>query len=385
LDGRGPGKRASDAGYSTYSFMAENIAYNTFGYKEAVFAWMSSKSGHGYNIIHPSGNHIGIAKNDTTGHYTLVVGNYHTEHCIPSIACESTIHTQDDPVFDKYACSLCFQRRGQQQFGIMGCGFGIEWYKTGDIEAKFEIFMELNNIDPQMLEEDEANLEDFAASIEHPIAELVQETIEGNCTVEVLSINGIPVGSRRSLQEDTQVGQRLLQGDPIAVVIRVEIIKPCKWYQECRNDHFVDEIQNDVSASVTAEVGSGDLTNAIIEQATINNVTALENLTITPGPIAVALLSVDVELDEFAMTHFPTSAPTNAPTTSPTMSPTSSCVAWRNTGDCVYNGPREPQYDQGCYAWIPVDKSGYCQCSHGNHYKNCGNAAVNCNDACKLV
>lgn len=116
-------------------------------------------------------------------------------------------------------------------------------------------------------------------------------------------------GNHYLLQEEAQVGQCLLQGDPIEITISVEIIRDCELYLECCNDGFVNEIQNDVFTSVTAEIGSGNLTNAIIGQAVINNVTALGNLTITPGPIAINRISVVVEVDEFEMAHFPTTGP----------------------------------------------------------------------------
>lgn len=73
---------------------------------------------------------------------------------------------------------------------------------------------------------------------------------------------------------------------------------------ECCTDGFVNEIQNDMSISMTAEIGSGDLTNAIIEQAIMNNVPAPRNLTVAPGPITINQLSVVVEVDRFEMIHF---------------------------------------------------------------------------------
>lgn len=41
------------------------------------------------------------------------------------------------------------------------------------------------------------------------------------------------------------------------------------------------------------------------------------------------------------------------------------CVKWRQTGDCDYNGRREPKLDQPCYALIYQHQSGYCECANG--------------------
>lgn len=58
------------------------------------------------------------------------------------------------------------------------------------------------------------------------------------------------------------------------------------------------------------------------------------------------------------------------------------CVAWRQTGECVWNGPREPWWDQPCTSWIPWDASGYCECAHGQVNANCGHAGNTCATVC---
>ena len=40
------------------------------------------------------------------------------------------------------------------------------------------------------------------------------------------------------------------------------------------------------------------------------------------------------------------------------------CVKWRQTGNCMANGPREPQNDKRCNERVTW-KSGYCECTNG--------------------
>lgn len=61
------------------------------------------------------------------------------------------------------------------------------------------------------------------------------------------------------------------------------------------------------------------------------------------------------------------------------------CVAWRQTGSCDPDGPREAFFDMPCTSRVKTGKSGYCQCG-GNVHKAkvaCGRyAAFTCADAC---
>ncbi|EKX48513.1 hypothetical protein GUITHDRAFT_162385 [Guillardia theta CCMP2712] len=41
------------------------------------------------------------------------------------------------------------------------------------------------------------------------------------------------------------------------------------------------------------------------------------------------------------------------------------CVAWRQTGSCVPDGPREPQNDKHCRRALMAGVSGYCECEGG--------------------
>ena len=62
------------------------------------------------------------------------------------------------------------------------------------------------------------------------------------------------------------------------------------------------------------------------------------------------------------------------------------CIAWRQTGRCDPNGPREPQFDKSCDVDIPKWASGYCQCNGGikSMLKKCSKGEFrNCNEACK--
>ena len=65
------------------------------------------------------------------------------------------------------------------------------------------------------------------------------------------------------------------------------------------------------------------------------------------------------------------------------------CVGWRQTGNCLLTGPREPAHDKGCDETIRW-KSGYCECSNGRieMEKECetpeyyGYAYNTCEEAC---
>jgi hypothetical protein len=60
------------------------------------------------------------------------------------------------------------------------------------------------------------------------------------------------------------------------------------------------------------------------------------------------------------------------------------CVAWRQTGNCDPNGPREPTHDQSCTTTIPFPSSGYCECFGGRKASatGCGHPAFTCAKAC---
>eukprot|EP00756_Hemistasia_phaeocysticola_P057517 Hpha_TRINITY_DN34119_c0_g1::TRINITY_DN34119_c0_g1_i1::g.75948::m.75948 len=48
-----------------------------------------------------------------------------------------------------------------------------------------------------------------------------------------------------------------------------------------------------------------------------------------------------------------------------TFEPVGDCLAWRKTGDCRQNGPREPEGDASCANEVASDASGYCECTEG--------------------
>ena len=48
---------------------------------------------------------------------------------------------------------------------------------------------------------------------------------------------------------------------------------------------------------------------------------------------------------------------------------TDSCIAWRQTGGCKPDGPREPGSDKTCTDSIPYGASGYCECENGRKAK----------------
>ena len=61
------------------------------------------------------------------------------------------------------------------------------------------------------------------------------------------------------------------------------------------------------------------------------------------------------------------------------------CVAWRQTGNCDPDGPREQQNDKSCTAIIDDGWSGYCECSDGvkRMKKGCdAGGFATCNEAC---
>jgi len=64
-----------------------------------------------------------------------------------------------------------------------------------------------------------------------------------------------------------------------------------------------------------------------------------------------------------------------------------SCIAWRQTGGCSLDGPREPQNDKGCSDEISEHLSGFCECvdNRKEMEKGCepGSFAT-CKDACAL-
>jgi hypothetical protein len=62
--------------------------------------------------------------------------------------------------------------------------------------------------------------------------------------------------------------------------------------------------------------------------------------------------------------------------------PARSCVAWRQTGRCAADGPREPQNDKTCNVAIDSGWSGFCECSGGNVGVGCGHAVRNCTEVC---
>ena len=57
---------------------------------------------------------------------------------------------------------------------------------------------------------------------------------------------------------------------------------------------------------------------------------------------------------------------------------------WRQTGDCRWDGPREPLYDKSCSTVIQPGMSGYCECTNEKKMKKgCSMGQYNtCSDAC---
>jgi hypothetical protein len=60
----------------------------------------------------------------------------------------------------------------------------------------------------------------------------------------------------------------------------------------------------------------------------------------------------------------------------------STCVSWRQTGDCSGTGPREPQFDQACHVSIESGWSGFCECIHGEYPFDCAHDVLTCQDVC---
>ncbi len=76
---------------------------------------------------------------------------------------------------------------------------------------------------------------------------------------------------------------------------------------------------------------------------------------------------------------------TGAPTyEAPEFQETDYCVAFRQTGGCSPKGPREPQFDAPCLAYIEESRSGICQCKNGKDSVElpCGHDADTCDNIC---
>ena len=60
------------------------------------------------------------------------------------------------------------------------------------------------------------------------------------------------------------------------------------------------------------------------------------------------------------------------------------CKAWRQTGGCNPNGPREKAGDLGCEAKIDGQRSGFCECSGGRRagMVGCGHEEFTCAEVC---
>jgi len=61
------------------------------------------------------------------------------------------------------------------------------------------------------------------------------------------------------------------------------------------------------------------------------------------------------------------------------------CVAWRQTGDCDPQGPREPHSDKDCGIPVAPGASGYCECAGGERMglAGCDHAEFTCGAACE--
>merc|ERR1712232_1436168 len=63
--------------------------------------------------------------------------------------------------------------------------------------------------------------------------------------------------------------------------------------------------------------------------------------------------------------------------------------AWRQTGGCTAQGPREPGNDKPCNAMIEAGSSGYCEC--GSEHRRTrettcdGQDKFTCLEACSLI
>lgn len=74
---------------------------------------------------------------------------------------------------------------------------------------------------------------------------------------------------------------------------------------------------------------------------------------------------------------------------------TEHCIAWRQTGGCSPEGPREPERDLPCSSLVPEDSSGWCHCKlpgESSLYTTelrqaalsvCGHASFTCADMCR--
>jgi hypothetical protein len=60
----------------------------------------------------------------------------------------------------------------------------------------------------------------------------------------------------------------------------------------------------------------------------------------------------------------------------------STCVSWRQTGNCDPRGPLEPTNNRGCNDPVPSGASGFCECNTGNVFAGCGHTVANCQDVC---
>jgi hypothetical protein len=64
------------------------------------------------------------------------------------------------------------------------------------------------------------------------------------------------------------------------------------------------------------------------------------------------------------------------------------CVAFRQTGKCQPDGPREPHLDRSCQAVVPDGVSGYCECvgviSHP-HGVGCRHGTLTCASVCDEI
>jgi hypothetical protein len=58
------------------------------------------------------------------------------------------------------------------------------------------------------------------------------------------------------------------------------------------------------------------------------------------------------------------------------------CLAWRQTGGCSANGPREPYNDKNCAAVIDPGWSGYCECPFQSIGADCGHPVGTCAAVC---
>ncbi len=58
------------------------------------------------------------------------------------------------------------------------------------------------------------------------------------------------------------------------------------------------------------------------------------------------------------------------------------CTSWRQTTMCTSTGPLEPKNDHACGVTIVSGSSGYCECSGGNVYTDCGHPALTCDAVC---